>query len=223
MARRRLYFVISSDRRYKVTAEETNGRTYLKFLDNHEYGETTQFDVIDVGGNRVRIQCVGTNRFWKLDRTDNSIHAQHDEGHTPDSLFESTVDEQGDISYKNVGNNMYISTQSIGEDCIKALAPDLIHAVRLICRHCCEDCLLRSSLQVLGSLIGGSIVRVQDIMNEKHMQLGKELERITTLTTTQRHKVALMIMQDNALISYFFSVPDDEKDEWARLLIDGSL
>ncbi|KAF4348104.1 hypothetical protein F8388_017741 [Cannabis sativa] len=60
-------------------------------------------------------------------------------------------------------------------------------------------------------------------MNEKHMQLGKELERITTLTTTQRHKVALMIMQDNALISYFFSVPDDEKDEWARLLIDGSL
>ncbi|KAF4368370.1 hypothetical protein F8388_021628 [Cannabis sativa] len=28
---------------------------------------------------------------------------------------------------------------------------------------------------------------------------------------------------DNALVSYFFSVPDDEKDEWARLLIDGSL
>ncbi|KAM6580469.1 hypothetical protein CsatA_004243 [Cannabis sativa] len=35
--------------------------------------------------------------------------------------------------------------------------------------------------------------------------------------------VARMIMQDNALVSYFFSVPDDEKDEWARLLIDGSL
>ncbi|KAF4395888.1 hypothetical protein G4B88_028058 [Cannabis sativa] len=60
-------------------------------------------------------------------------------------------------------------------------------------------------------------------LNEKHMQLEKELERTTTVTTTQRHKVARMIMQDNALVSYFFSVPDDEKDEWARLLIDGSL
>ncbi|KAM6580408.1 uncharacterized protein LOC115724580 [Cannabis sativa] len=60
-------------------------------------------------------------------------------------------------------------------------------------------------------------------LNEKHMQLEKELERTTTVTTAQRHKVARMIMQDNALVSYFFSVPDDEKDEWARLLIDGSL
>ncbi|KAF4350561.1 hypothetical protein F8388_007129 [Cannabis sativa] len=60
-------------------------------------------------------------------------------------------------------------------------------------------------------------------LNEKHMQLGKELEMTTTLTTAQRHKVARMIMQDNALVSYFFSVPDDENDEWARLLFDGSL
>ncbi|KAF4382875.1 hypothetical protein G4B88_021658 [Cannabis sativa] len=50
-------------------------------------------------------------------------------------------------------------------------------------------------------------------LNEKHMQLGKELEMTTTLTTAQRHKVARMIMQDNALVSYFFSVPDDENDE----------
>ncbi|KAF4390472.1 hypothetical protein F8388_005969 [Cannabis sativa] len=57
-------------------------------------------------------------------------------------------------------------------------------------------------------------------LNENHMQLGKELERTTTLTTTQRYKVARMIMQDNALFSYFFNIPDDEKDEWARLLFD---
>ena len=60
-------------------------------------------------------------------------------------------------------------------------------------------------------------------MNENHMQLGKELERTTTLTTAQRHKVARMIMQDNALVSYFFSVPDNEKDEWVTLLLDDSL
>ena len=43
-------------------------------------------------------------------------------------------------------------------------------------------------------------------MNEKYMQLGKELERTITLTTIERHKVTRMIMQDNAIVSYFFLV-----------------
>ncbi|KAF4371797.1 hypothetical protein F8388_023110 [Cannabis sativa] len=86
---------------------------------------------------------------------------------------------------------------------------------------------LTQSASILAEVIEKASIRLSkaigDDLNEKHMQLGKELERTSTLTTTQRHKVARMIMQDNALVSYFFSVPDDEKDEWARLLIDGSL
>ncbi|KAF4395810.1 hypothetical protein F8388_018084 [Cannabis sativa] len=86
---------------------------------------------------------------------------------------------------------------------------------------------LTQSASILAEVIEKASIRLSkaigEDLNEKHMQLGKELERTTTLTTTQRHKVARMIMQDNALVSYFFSVPDDEKDEWVRLLIDGSL
>ncbi|KAF4360758.1 hypothetical protein F8388_011474 [Cannabis sativa] len=86
---------------------------------------------------------------------------------------------------------------------------------------------LTQSACILAEVIEKASIRLSKAigegLNEKHMQLGKELERTTTLTTSQRHKVARMIMQDYALVSYFFSVLDDEKDEWARLLIDGSL
>ncbi|KAF4403807.1 hypothetical protein G4B88_014263 [Cannabis sativa] len=86
---------------------------------------------------------------------------------------------------------------------------------------------LTQSACILAEVIEKASIRLSKAigegLNEKHMQLGKELERTTTLTTAQRHKVARMIMEDNALVSYFFSIPDDEKDEWARLLIDGSL
>ncbi|PON77171.1 hypothetical protein PanWU01x14_027900 [Parasponia andersonii] len=60
-------------------------------------------------------------------------------------------------------------------------------------------------------------------MNDKHMQLGDELKRTTTLTTIERHKVAQMIMQDNAIVSYFFSIPDNDKDEWVRAVFDETI
>ncbi|PON96540.1 hypothetical protein TorRG33x02_078130 [Trema orientale] len=60
-------------------------------------------------------------------------------------------------------------------------------------------------------------------MNDRHMQLRDELKRTTTLTTIEHHKVARMIMQDNAMVSYFLSVPDNDKDEWVRVLLDGTI
>jgi len=32
-----------------------------------------------------------------------------------------------------------------------------------------------------------------------------------------------MMVKDDALVSYFFSIPDDEKDEWARALLAGDI
>ncbi|KAK2636675.1 hypothetical protein Ddye_031467 [Dipteronia dyeriana] len=60
-------------------------------------------------------------------------------------------------------------------------------------------------------------------LNEKHMQLGNELSRTTTLTIMQRHKVFRLIVQDNALVSYFFSLSDELKDDWAKGILDGTI
>ena len=86
---------------------------------------------------------------------------------------------------------------------------------------------LKESSYVIANVIEKASVRLSkaigEDINEKHMQLGKELERTTTLTTMERHKVARMIMQDNAMVSYFFSVPDDGRDEWVRALLNGTI
>ncbi|KAK1582698.1 hypothetical protein Q3G72_017424 [Acer saccharum] len=60
-------------------------------------------------------------------------------------------------------------------------------------------------------------------LNEKHMQLGEELSRTTTLTIMERHKVFRLIVQDNALVSYFFSLPDELKDDWAKGILVGTI
>ena len=60
-------------------------------------------------------------------------------------------------------------------------------------------------------------------MTEKHSRIRDELQRSTTITALERHKVARMMIKDDALVSYFFSIPDDEKDEWARALLAGDI
>ncbi|KAK2644417.1 hypothetical protein Ddye_019612 [Dipteronia dyeriana] len=60
-------------------------------------------------------------------------------------------------------------------------------------------------------------------LNEKHMQLGNELSRTTTLPIMERHKFFRLIVQDNALVSYFFSLPDELKDDWAKGILVGTI
>lgn len=50
-------------------------------------------------------------------------------------------------------------------------------------------------------------------MMEKHSRIRDELQRTTTINTMEHHKVAHMMIKDDALVSYFFSIPDDERDE----------
>ncbi|KAF4380960.1 hypothetical protein F8388_011882 [Cannabis sativa] len=132
MATRRVNFLRSEDN-YVLTAVETNGHTYLKFLASGN-GQDTQFDIIDAGQNRVRIQCVGTDKYWKLDRTAEWIQAEAVTIHTTDSLFISAVDGLSYTSFQNVANGMYCKsfTQRPVQDCIKASAPTLTQAVKLI-------------------------------------------------------------------------------------------
>uniref|UniRef100_A0A803PV64 rRNA N-glycosidase n=1 Tax=Cannabis sativa TaxID=3483 RepID=A0A803PV64_CANSA len=132
MATRRVNFLRSSDN-YVLAAVETNGHTYLKFLPSAN-GQNTQFDIIDAGQNRVRIQCVGTDKFWKLDRTDNWIQAEAVGIPTTDSLFVSAVDGLSYTAYQNVANGMYCKTftQRPVQDCINASAAALTEAVKLI-------------------------------------------------------------------------------------------
>ncbi|KAF4348300.1 hypothetical protein F8388_011886 [Cannabis sativa] len=123
-----------SEDNYVLTAVETNGHTYLKFLPSGNGENTQSFDIIDAGQNRVRIQCVGTDKYWKLDRTAEWIQAEAAPILTTDSLFISAVDGLSYTSYQNVANGMYCKTftQRPVEDCIKASAPTLTQAVKLI-------------------------------------------------------------------------------------------
>ena len=82
---------------------------------------------------------------------------------------------------------------------------------------------LKQSSYVLASAIEKASTRLSlaigEDITEKYMRLREEFEKTTTLTTLERHKAARMIMQDNGLMSYFFSLPEDEKDEWVRSLL----
>ncbi|KAK1566721.1 hypothetical protein Q3G72_003358 [Acer saccharum] len=78
----------------------------------------------------------------------------------------------------------------------------------------------RKSTMTLAAVIEKSFARlskaIDEDLNDKHMQLGEELSKTTTLTIMERHKVYQLIVQDNALVSYFFSLPDELKDDWAK-------
>ncbi|KAK1562788.1 hypothetical protein Q3G72_017129 [Acer saccharum] len=78
----------------------------------------------------------------------------------------------------------------------------------------------RKSTVTLAAVIEKSSARLNkaigDDLNEKHMQLGEELLRTTALTIMERHKVFRLIVQDNALVSYFFSLLNELKDDWAK-------
>ncbi|TXG51732.1 hypothetical protein EZV62_024256 [Acer yangbiense] len=86
---------------------------------------------------------------------------------------------------------------------------------------------LTESTMTLAAVIEKSFARLSkaigEYLNDKHMQLGEELSRTTTLTIMERHKVYRLIVQDNALVSYFFSLPDELKDDWAKGILAGTI
>ena len=60
-------------------------------------------------------------------------------------------------------------------------------------------------------------------LNEKHMKLGEEFSKTTTLSIVECHKVFKMIVQDNAMVFYFFSLPNELKDDWVKGMLVGTI
>uniref|UniRef100_A0A2N9H846 Myb/SANT-like domain-containing protein n=1 Tax=Fagus sylvatica TaxID=28930 RepID=A0A2N9H846_FAGSY len=59
------------------------------------------------------------------------------------------------------------------------------------------------------------------IMSENRSRINEELSKVVGLTIKERHKATKLIVCQHELIDVFFSVPDEEKEEWVKGLING--
>ncbi|KAL5549429.1 hypothetical protein UlMin_004660 [Ulmus minor] len=86
---------------------------------------------------------------------------------------------------------------------------------------------IKESTLALAAVIEKSFSRLSkamgEDMNEKHTKLGEELSKTTTLSIMECHKVFKLIVQDNAMVSYFFSLPDELKDDWVKGILAGTI
>ncbi|KAK2653535.1 hypothetical protein Ddye_013391 [Dipteronia dyeriana] len=144
--------------------------------------------------------------YDKLSMIFGKDHATGQQAETPADIEKQFENEGGD-------NNLDDNTSNENVDNVD---------IRLV-----SNSSKRKSTATLAVVIEKSSARLSkaigEDLNEKHMQLGNELSRTTTLTIMERHKVFRLIMQDNALVSYFFSLPDELKDDWAKGILDGTI
>uniref|UniRef100_A0A2N9IVH8 Myb/SANT-like domain-containing protein n=1 Tax=Fagus sylvatica TaxID=28930 RepID=A0A2N9IVH8_FAGSY len=59
------------------------------------------------------------------------------------------------------------------------------------------------------------------IASENRSRINEELSKVVGLTIKERHKATKLIVCQHELIDVFFSVPDEEKEEWVKGLING--
>ena len=59
------------------------------------------------------------------------------------------------------------------------------------------------------------------IASENRSRINQELSKVVGLTIKERHKATKLIVCQHELIDVFFSVPDEEKEEWVKGLING--
>ncbi|KAL5547743.1 hypothetical protein UlMin_002974 [Ulmus minor] len=85
---------------------------------------------------------------------------------------------------------------------------------------------IKESSYVIASTIEKASIRLSlaigEDMNDKHMHFGEELERHTTLNPMEIHKLVHMVIQNNALVSYFFTI-HERKDAGAKAMLAGTL
>ncbi|KAL5570749.1 hypothetical protein UlMin_020346 [Ulmus minor] len=86
---------------------------------------------------------------------------------------------------------------------------------------------IKESTLALATVIEKSSTRLSkamgEDMNEKHMKLGKALSKTTTLSTMESHKIFKLIEQENAMVSYLFSLFDELKVDWVKGMLAGTI
>ena len=86
---------------------------------------------------------------------------------------------------------------------------------------------IKDASQFIGEKIEMSPIRlsraIDEEMNDKHMRLNEEIMKTTILSMVEHHRAARIILGDSTLVSFLFSLPDEEKDAWMRALLIGSI
>ncbi|KAL5542783.1 hypothetical protein UlMin_010493 [Ulmus minor] len=84
---------------------------------------------------------------------------------------------------------------------------------------------IKESTLAFAAIIEKSYARLSKAIGEdmKYMKLGEELSKTTTLSIIEHHKVFKLIVKDNVMVSYFFSLPDELKDDWVKGMLDKTI
>ena len=60
-----------------------------------------------------------------------------------------------------------------------------------------------------------------DFLLSNRSRVNEELSKVVGLIIKERHKATKLIVCQHELIDVFFSVPDEEKEEWVKGIING--
>lgn len=60
-------------------------------------------------------------------------------------------------------------------------------------------------------------------IKDKQARLNGELKKINGLTMAQRLRATTLIARDIAALNVFYSLCDEEKEAWVKLLFDGDI
>ena len=66
-----------------------------------------------------------------------------------------------------------------------------------------------------------SKVVIGTIASENMSRINQELSKVVGLTIKERHMATKLIVCQHELIDVFFSMPDEEKEEWVKGLVNG--
>ncbi|KAA8547407.1 hypothetical protein F0562_003729 [Nyssa sinensis] len=81
----------------------------------------------------------------------------------------------------------------------------------------------------MGSEIKESTIKLTEAMGydvtvtAKKVKINEELLKLPTISMFERHKSTLQIARDHETTDVFFTIADDEKEEWVKALLRGDI
>ena len=77
---------------------------------------------------------------------------------------------------------------------------------------------MRESTKKLIEVLGYDVA-----VAEKRVKINEELLKIPAISMFERHKATLKIARDHETTDIFFTIDDDEKEEWVKALLKGNI